>query len=340
MRRRGTAVAALLILASLVFAGVALAQRAPGRPPSLDQRVTDVAAGLRCPSCQGESVADSQSEVAKGMRAQIRSQLRSGRSPDQIRSWFASRYGDSVLMTPSGHGIDALLWVLPAGLFLAGLAGIALMVRRRRRPAAARVEPAGEPESQPEPEPETEPAGDHGKHDRPARRRDTDPVIRIATVTAVVLVVLAVAVPGLWRSSGTPASSAASGAPRAEPTPAASTSMNAQSWLQLGLVLENKGSYEDASRAYRNSLQLDPGDKQVQLRLAFALLRADHPKQALPVARAAAEHNHTPNAVLILGLAQRANGQPGATRTLREFLRMAPDHPAAPQVRRLLKGSR
>lgn len=67
----------------------------------------------------------------------------------------------------------------------------------------------------------------------------------------------------------------------------------------------------------------------IQLHLAFALLRADRPAKAAAVAEdVLADRPKEPEAVLLLGLAQRAEHSSAATATLRRFLRLAPDHRA------------
>jgi hypothetical protein len=85
-------------------------------------------------------------------------------------------------------------------------------------------------------------------------------------------------------------------------------------------------------------VHLRPGSGALRVRLGFDLLRAGRPDDAVPVVRALSEHNGSqrPMALLVLGLAQRSRHDPDASRTLRRFLKVAPNHPAAAQVRRLL----
>ncbi|MEV1289497.1 cytochrome c-type biogenesis protein CcmH [Micromonospora sp. NPDC049679] len=100
------------------------------RQPAPDP-ARQLGAGLRCPACQGESVADSRSPMAAAMRDVIAAQVAAGRSPEQIRDWFVQRYGPEVLATPQPRGVGLLLWVVPA-IVLAGGLGLALRARRRR----------------------------------------------------------------------------------------------------------------------------------------------------------------------------------------------------------------
>ena len=80
-----------VVLAAVALA-VGLSRGGPG-PPTLQERVQAVAADLRCPVCQNLSVADSPSELAQQMRAEIAARLRAGQAPDAIRQFFVSRYG-------------------------------------------------------------------------------------------------------------------------------------------------------------------------------------------------------------------------------------------------------
>lgn len=87
---------------------------------TLDQRVQDVASQLKCPVCQGESVADSPSEIAQQMRAVIRQQLQSGKSEQEVISYFESRYGQQIVWSPPMQGFTLLAWLVPIALLLGG----------------------------------------------------------------------------------------------------------------------------------------------------------------------------------------------------------------------------
>ena len=92
----------------------------------------DIASELRCPVCQGLSVADSQAETAVAMYERIKELVRLGYSEDQIDTYFVQRYGDWVLLAPPADGLGILLWVLPA-LFTIGVLPLVLFLTRKRR---------------------------------------------------------------------------------------------------------------------------------------------------------------------------------------------------------------
>ncbi|MFU8850763.1 cytochrome c-type biogenesis protein CcmH [Micromonospora sp. SL1-18] len=138
------ALAALVLTALVVGAAVGLLRSAGGTGG--EDRVHEVAAGLRCPACQGESVADSRSPIAAAMRQVVADQLAQGRDRAEIRRWFVQRYGPEVLAEPPARGATVLLWAVPAlALLGAGYAALRTL-RPRRAPArgvAARPTPAG-----------------------------------------------------------------------------------------------------------------------------------------------------------------------------------------------------
>lgn len=95
---------------------------------TLDQRVQNVASQLKCPVCQGESVADSQATIAQQMRQVIREQLQSGKSEQDVVQYFIRSYGDQIAWLPPWQGFSLLAWLVPIVFLLGGavLVGIVL----------------------------------------------------------------------------------------------------------------------------------------------------------------------------------------------------------------------
>ena len=93
----------------LLFAAVTLYAAAV----DIDERTREIATELRCVVCQNLSVADSPSEMAQQMRAIVREQVQAGKSTEQIKEFFVSKYGEWVLLRPRTSGFSALLWILP-----------------------------------------------------------------------------------------------------------------------------------------------------------------------------------------------------------------------------------
>lgn len=85
---------------------------------------------LRCVTCEGQSVADSDATLARQMRARIRTMVAEGKSSHDILEYFQSRYGDTILMTPPVADHTALLWLAPFLLLLGGGWGLWRYTRR------------------------------------------------------------------------------------------------------------------------------------------------------------------------------------------------------------------
>lgn len=133
--------------------GVERGLPSPAGPPlsgaALEQATDELASTLRCPVCQGLSVADSPSESAQAMRAQVEQLLAEGYSPDQIVEYFERSYGEFVRLVPKARGFNLLVFLLPA---LGLAAGAALVVRTiRERTANADESAAGGSEADGEP---------------------------------------------------------------------------------------------------------------------------------------------------------------------------------------------
>jgi cytochrome c-type biogenesis protein CcmH len=137
---------AVLALALLLLApAAAFAQSYTNQPSTLalDDQALAIANELQCPVCENVTVAYSGSTLAAQMRQVIREKLAEGWTRDQIIQYFVDRYGEAILTQPPKHGLNLLVWLLPVGGVLAGLAvlGTALWSRR----AASAAPPAAAP---------------------------------------------------------------------------------------------------------------------------------------------------------------------------------------------------
>jgi cytochrome c-type biogenesis protein CcmH len=82
---------------------------------------------LRCLVCQGQSIADSDAELAGDMRALVRQRIAAGETPEQVRSWLIRRYGNWVSYRPPVEPVTWPLWLAPAVLLFMG----AWLIRKR-----------------------------------------------------------------------------------------------------------------------------------------------------------------------------------------------------------------
>ena len=76
---------------------------------------------LRCLVCQGQSIADSDADLAGDMRLLVRQRIKAGERPEAIRAWLIERYGEWVSYSPPLEPLTWPLWAAPVVLLLAGL---------------------------------------------------------------------------------------------------------------------------------------------------------------------------------------------------------------------------
>jgi len=86
--------------------------------------------------CQGESIQESPAALAQQMRVLVREKLQAGESPEQVKAYFVSRYGEWILLEPKMTGLNVALYALPVVLVVGGLGLVAFLVRRWTRPGA------------------------------------------------------------------------------------------------------------------------------------------------------------------------------------------------------------
>jgi cytochrome c-type biogenesis protein CcmH len=132
LRRARTGLPGLLVMMALAAGLATLAVVAVrGHPPvGQAQQVQQIAAGLHCPVCKDLSVADSPAPLAQQMREEIAQKLGAGESAAQIRAGFVAAYGDTVLMSPPGHGVAGAAYYLPVIVLAAGLIAVFTLLRR------------------------------------------------------------------------------------------------------------------------------------------------------------------------------------------------------------------
>jgi cytochrome c-type biogenesis protein CcmH len=104
---------------------------------ALDRRTDEVGAKVRCPVCQGSTVADSPSQSARNMKEEIRQLLSQGFDEEQIIAYFEKSYGEFIRLEPRAEGITWLVWLLPVLALLAGAFFVRAALARRPAPAAA-----------------------------------------------------------------------------------------------------------------------------------------------------------------------------------------------------------
>ncbi len=134
---------ALFLAAALAMAAPVIAQDSlPPAPyaytelpdPAQEEAALHLMQTIRCLTCQSQSVADSDAQMAGDMRHLIRTRIAAGETPDQVRAWLVERYGDYISYEPT---VSATTWPLFAGpLLLVLLAAVILRGRLAKRKGA------------------------------------------------------------------------------------------------------------------------------------------------------------------------------------------------------------
>lgn len=101
--------------------------------PAKEKEAKRLMETLRCLVCQGQSIADSDAEMAGDMRALVRQRIAAGENPDDVRDWLVKRYGDYVTYDPPLSAATAPLWIAPLVLLVLGGLIASRSFKRKRR---------------------------------------------------------------------------------------------------------------------------------------------------------------------------------------------------------------
>jgi len=124
----------LMILAILSFNSVhAAIDTYEFKDADKQARFHELTADLRCPKCQNQNLADSNSEIAQDLRQKVYEMLDAERSDSEIVDYMVARYGDFVLYEPRFNAQNAILWLGPFVLLTLGLLVVIFLVRSRSK---------------------------------------------------------------------------------------------------------------------------------------------------------------------------------------------------------------
>jgi cytochrome c-type biogenesis protein CcmH len=124
---------ALLWVGLAVVLAVALAFSVRSGPQTPAERAAYLDSIIKCPSCDGISVADSSAATAAAVRQDVAARVRAGQSNAEIEQSLVDHYGPSILLRPSTTGITALVWLIPLAAAAGGVGGLGVFFWRRRR---------------------------------------------------------------------------------------------------------------------------------------------------------------------------------------------------------------
>jgi cytochrome c-type biogenesis protein CcmH len=308
-------VALLAVVAVVIVAAVVTWARPEER--TLDERARALDVELRCPVCQGTSIADSPAVFAVQMRAVVREQLAQGASDEEVRAFFVERYGVWILLTPPTQGYEVVVWLAPVVVVAAGTG---LLVRRSRRRSES----------------------DHPAA-LPAR------LGRPATAALTGAIVLALGLPLGFalapRGEGAQISGTSAGSMQQAPSIAQLEEAAARNPRDPVVLVALADAYlgsqrtVDATALYRRALEIEPANETAALRLSVILLSAGQPSEAQQFLDAVLQRSpDNPEALLYRALAGYAVGAPPESirADALRFLAMAGDDPRRGMAERLL----
>ena len=120
------------LMAVVLVVALAVGSRGDGETTETE-RIARISREVRCPTCAGLSVAESDAKAAQAVRDEIRERVHQGESDGEIRAYLASRYGRDILLKPKAGGIDAVVWAVPVAASVLGAAGLGFAFARWRR---------------------------------------------------------------------------------------------------------------------------------------------------------------------------------------------------------------
>ncbi|HCJ6373502.1 cytochrome c-type biogenesis protein CcmH [Citrobacter sp. RHBSTW-00671] len=266
-------------LLMLVISGSALAtiDVMQFKDEAQEQQFRQLTEQLRCPKCQNNSIADSNSMIATDLRQKVYELMQEGKSQKEIVDYMVARYGNFVTYDPPLTPLTVLLWVMP--VVAIGLGGWIIVARSRRR---VRVKQEEFPD-------EITPDGKRGGLG----------LFIPGVIVALVVGAVSYYQTGsykqvkVWQQATAQAPALLERAldPKAEPlneedmarlalglrTRLQTDAGNVEGWIMLGRVGMVLGNASTATEAYANAYRLDPKNSDAALGYAEALTRSSDP---------------------------------------------------------------
>lgn len=147
MRSRIMSIVAMLIFSCLSWQSYAAIESHNFDTELQRQRYQSFIEEMRCPKCQNQNLAGSDSPISLDLRREIYDMIKDGKSDKEVVDYMVARYGEFILYKPRVTPATYLLWAAPLVLLLAGIVVLLVILRQRRRLALPRSSAAlSEPE--------------------------------------------------------------------------------------------------------------------------------------------------------------------------------------------------
>lgn len=121
-----------LCLLAAALSSLVVSTQLEGPPRTNEDRVRSLSEDFACPTCDGQSVAESNAVVAQEIRREIRRQVDDGQTDEQITEALVASYNESIDLRPRSGGVVGLIWTLPVIVMVFGFAALASVFRRWR----------------------------------------------------------------------------------------------------------------------------------------------------------------------------------------------------------------
>lgn len=125
-----SSVAALVVVLAALLVGSGLLT---SKPPTQAERIAAIEARVKCPACEGLSVADSNAPSSVAARQQIERWVKGGATDAQVEQRVVAAYGAQALLSPPRRGLTLWLWVLPVALVVLAASAYTLVSIAQRR---------------------------------------------------------------------------------------------------------------------------------------------------------------------------------------------------------------
>lgn len=121
-----------LCLLAAALSSLVISTQVEGPPSTSQDRVRSLAEDVACPTCDGQSVAESNAVIAVEIRRDIQRRVDDGETDAQITGALISAYGESIDLRPSSGGLVGLIWTVPVVVMVFGFAGLFAVFRKWR----------------------------------------------------------------------------------------------------------------------------------------------------------------------------------------------------------------
>lgn len=121
-----------LCLLTAALSTLVIATQLDGPPSTNEDRVRALSEDFACPTCDGQSVAESNAVVAQEIRRDIRRRVDEGETDVEITDALVTAYDESIDLRPRSGGIVGLIWIVPVVVMVFGFAALASVFRKWR----------------------------------------------------------------------------------------------------------------------------------------------------------------------------------------------------------------